>query len=75
MQVVTMGFMGMHEWMACLQQGTLVPGLGLELDQPNLHLAPNPLDDGLNLPQFKQKQAKTHQINHQANIHTILGEI
>ena len=34
-----MGFMGMHEWMACLQQGTLAPGLGLELDQPNLHLA------------------------------------
>ena len=50
MQVRKMGFMGMHEWMACLQQGTLAPGLGLELDQPNLHLAPTLLDDGLNSP-------------------------
>lgn len=65
--------MGMHEWMACLQQGTLAPGLGLELDQPNLHLAPTLLDGGLNSPNSKQKQAKTHQINHQAIIHTILG--
>ena len=40
--------MGMHEWMACLQQGTLVPGLGLGLDQQNLLLAQPLLDDCLN---------------------------
>ena len=48
--------------MACLQQSTLVPGLGLELDQPNLHLAPTLLDDGLNSPNSnknKQKQTKS----------------
>ena len=48
--------------MACLQQGTLVPGLGLELDQPNLHLAPTLLDDGLNSPNSnknKQKHTKS----------------
>ena len=49
MQVVKMmGFMGMHEWMACLQQGTLVPGLGFRLDQQNLLLAQPLLDDCLN---------------------------
>ena len=48
--------------MACLQQGTLVPGLGLELDQPNLHLAPTLLDGGLNSPNSnknKQKHTKS----------------
>ena len=56
--------------MACLQQGTLVPGLGLELAQPNLHLAPTLLDDGLNLPNSNKNKPKTYQINHQAIIHT-----
>ena len=53
-----MGFMGMHEWMACLQQGTLAPGLGLELDQPNLHLAPTLLDGGLNSPNSNKNKPK-----------------
>ena len=50
--------MGMHGWMACLQQGTLVPGLGPELDQPNLHLAPTLLEDGLNLPNLNKNKPK-----------------
>ena len=54
-----MGFMGMHEWMACLQQGTLAPGLGLELDQPNLHLAQAPLDDDLISPNFHKASQNT----------------
>ena len=65
-----MGFMGMHEWMAFLQQGTLAPGLGLGLDQPNLHLAQAPLDDDLISPKNSQNKPKTHQINHQAITHT-----
>ena len=65
-----MGFMGMHEWMACLQQGTLAPGLGLALDQANLLLVQAPLDDDLIFTQNSQNKPKTHQINHQAIIHT-----
>ena len=53
-----MGFMGMHEWLACLQQGTLAPGLGLELDQPNLHLAPTLLEGGLNSPNSNKNKPK-----------------
>ena len=53
-----MGFMGMHEWMACLQQGTLAPGLGLGLDQPNLHLAQAPLDDDLISPKIHKTSQK-----------------
>ena len=53
-----MGFMGMHEWMACLQQGTLAPGLGLGLDQPNLHLALLPLDDDLKSPNSNKNKPK-----------------
>ena len=53
-----MGFMDMHEWMACLQQGTLAPGLGLGLDQPNLHLAQPLLDDDLNSPNSNKNKPK-----------------
>ena len=49
----------MHEWMACLQQGTLVPGLGLGLDQQNLLLAQPLLGDCLNTHTIQPKQAKT----------------
>ena len=45
--------------MACLPQGTLVPGLGLELDQPNLHLAQTPLDDDLISPKFNKTSQNT----------------
>ena len=44
--------------MACLQQGTLAPGLGLELDQPNLLLAQLPLDNCLNLPISNKNKPK-----------------
>ena len=50
--------MGMHECMACLQQGTLAPGLGLELDQPNLHFALSPLDDDLITPNSTKNKPK-----------------
>ena len=50
--------MGMHEWMACLQLDTLVPGLGLGLDQPNLHLAQPLLDDDLNTPNSTTKTSQ-----------------
>ena len=64
-----MGFMGMHEWMACLQQGTLVPGLGLGLVQRNLLLAQPLLDDCLNIHSSTKNKPKQHQINHQAFTH------
>ena len=64
-----MGFMGMHEWMACLQQGTLAPGLGLGLDQQNLLLAQPPLDDWLNTHNSTKNKPNKHQINHQAFTH------
>ena len=68
MQVVKMmGFMGMHEWMACLQQGTLVPGPGLALGQPNLLLVQAPLDDDLILPKIhKTSQKHTKSITKQS---------
>ena len=57
--------------MACLQQGTLVPGLGLELEQPNLLLAQIPLDDCLNLPiSNKNKPKHTKSIIKQSNTQT-----
>ena len=52
--------MGMHEWMACLQQGTLVPGLGLGLDQQNLLLAQPPLDDYLISHNSTKNKPKTN---------------
>ena len=58
--------MGMHEWMACLQQGTLAPGLGLGLDQQNLLLAQPPLGDYLSTHNSTKNK---HQINHQAFTH------
>ena len=61
--------MGMHEWMACLQQGTLVPGLGLGLDQQNLLLAQPLLGDYLNTHNSTKNKPKQHQINHQAFTH------
>jgi hypothetical protein len=66
-----MGFMGMHEWMACLQQGTLAPGLGLGLDQPNLHLAQPPLDDDLITPNSTKNKPKQTP-NQSPSIHTQL---
>ena len=65
-----MGFMGMHEWMACLQQGTLVPGPGLALGQPNLLLVQAPLDDDLNFTQIhKTSQKHTKSITKQSYTH------
>ena len=50
--------------MACLQQGTPAPGLGLGLDQQNLLLAQPPLDDYL----ISHNSTK---INHQAFTHNV----
>ena len=61
--------MGMHEWMACLQQGTLAPGLGLGLDQPNLHLVQPPLDDDLITPNSTKNKPKQTP-NQSPSIHT-----
>ena len=61
--------MGMHEWMACLQQGTLAPGLGLGLDQQSLLLAQPLLGDYLNTHNSTKNKPKQHQINHQAFTH------
>ena len=61
--------MGMHEWMACLQQGTLVPGLGLGLDQQNLLLAQPLLDDCLKTHNSTKNKPKTTP-NQSPSIHT-----
>ena len=61
--------MGMHEWMACLQQGTLVPGLGLGLDQQNLLLSQPPLDDYLSTHNSTKNKPKTS-TNQSTSIHT-----
>ena len=55
-----MGALGMHGWMACLQQMALVPGLGQQI----LPLAQPPLDDPLITYIIKQQTWKTH--NHQS---------
>ena len=55
-----MGEMGMHGWMACLQQMALVPGL----DQQTPSLAQSLLDFLLITYKIKHKHGKTY--NHQS---------
>ena len=69
-----MGFMGMHEWLACLQQGTLAPGLGLELDQPNLYLAQPPLGDYLSTHNSTKNKPKTNTKSITKHSHTTSSE-
>ena len=57
---ITIGFMSVHGWMACLQQGTLVPGLGLGLDQQNLLLSQPLLDDYLSTHHSTENKPKTN---------------